>query len=174
MSKLFIANTTKQHFRIYYTLPAHKKNYVIEVPPGLQTQVPHSLDGVGELEYVIEQIEKLGGRNVAEVTEHTPDYCGIAWFLDKPISEEKILEGHEAVVENAEVRSIEEVAKAAKGFDIINRDGENVQEKLQGRRKGKTVEVQIHQESAPVADRPPIDTTFTITDKSHEDFKVRR
>lgn len=174
MPKLFIANTTKQNFRIYYTLPAHKKNYLVEIPSGGQTAVPHDLDGTGELDYVIEQIERLGGRSVVEVTEHTPDYCGLAYYIDKPVSEEKILQGHEAVVENAEVRSIEEVAKAAKGFDIINRDGEDVKEKLQGRRKAKAVEVQIKQESAPVGKTPPIDTKFIVTNESHEDFKVQR
>ena len=173
VSKLYIANTTKQHYRLYYTLPAHRKNYILEIPSGSQKEIPHDLVGV-ELDHVVDQIERLGGRSIREVTEHTPDYFGLAYFIDKPVPEEKILAGHEAVVENAEVRSIEEVSKAAKGFDIINRDGDDVKEKLQGRRKGKTVEVQIQQETPGDGTRPPIDTKFIVTDKSHEDFSVQR
>lgn len=173
MSRLYIANTTKQHYRLYYTLPAHRKNYILEIPSGSQKEIPHDLVGV-ELDHVVDQIERLGGRSIREVTEHTPDYFGLAYFIDKPVPEEKILAGHEAVVENAEVRSIEEVSKAAKGFDIINRDGDDVKEKLQGRRKGKTVEVLIKQETSGDGTRPPIDTKFIVTDKSHEDFSVQR
>ena len=173
MSKLYIANTTKQHYRLYYTLPAHKKNYMIEIPSGGQNVVPHDLVGV-EMDHVVEQIERLGGRSVREVTEHVADYSGLAYFIDEPVPEEKILAGHEAVVENAEVRSIEEVSKATKGFDIINRDGDDVKSKLQGRRKGKTVEVQIQQETPGDGSRPPIDTKFIVTDKAHDDFKVQR
>lgn len=176
MAKIFLANTTKQHYRFYYTIPTKKQNFTVEIPSGGQSEIPHDLSGVGELDSLIEQIERFGGRDVREVTEHTPDYSGLAYFIDHPIPKDKIIAGHEAVIENAEVRSIEEVAKAAQSFDIINREGDSVREKMEGRRKAKTVEVKIKQEIAPGSPIPAnlVDTTFTITNEAREGFKVER
>jgi len=127
--------------------------------------------------FVLEQIQRYGGKDVAQVTEHTPDYSGLSYTVDETVSEDEILIGHEAVVENAEVRAIEEVAKVASGLDIITRDGESIKEKMSGKRRSKMTEVQIIQESADPNANPDslINSTFKITTEGRDGkYKVAR
>lgn len=174
--KLYIANTTKHYHRFFYLLQEKGTRFFVDIPSGGQIQIPHDLTK-NQVDYVLKQLERYGGKDVSEVTEHTPNYSGLSYHVDKTVSEDEILIGHEATVENAEVRAIEEVAKVASGLDIITRDGESIQEKIRGKRRSKMTEVQIVQETADpnVSSDSLINSTFKITPEGREGkYKVAR
>jgi len=174
--KIYVANTTKHYHRFFYYVQEKGSRFFVDIPSGGQVMIPQDLSRT-QVDYVLNQIQRYGGKDVSEVTEHTPDYSGLSYHVDQTVSEDQILTGHEAVVENAEVRSIEEVAKAASGLDIITRDGDNIQEKMRGKRRSKMTEVQIIQESADPNVNPDslINSTFKITPEGREGrYKVAR
>ncbi len=174
--KIYLANTTKHHHRFFYYLQKAGNRFFVDIPSGGQRDLPQDMSKT-QVDYVIKQIQQYGGRDVSQVTEHTPDYSGLAYHVDQTVTEDEILIGHEAVVENAEVRAIEEVGKVASGLDIITRDGESINEKLRGRRRSKMTEVQIMQESADPDISPDklINSTFKITNEGREgSYKVAR
>lgn len=174
--KIYIANTTKHNHRFFYYTQVKGDRYFVDIPSGGQVQIPQDLTKT-QVDYILKQIERYGGRDVSQVTEHTPNYSGLSYHVDQTVSEEEILIGHEAVIENAEVRAIEEVSKAASGLDIITRDGDNIQDKIRGKRRSKVTEVQIVQESADPNVSPDslINTTFKVTPEGREGkYKVER
>jgi hypothetical protein len=138
---LYIANTTKQHYRLYLQVPENKRPFTYEIYSGEQVEVGHNWNH-SQLESVIKQLEGLGAVQGSHISAALTNYSGLLYRTDKAVTESQIHAGHDAVVDAQERRSAEEAERGAKGFDIAHREGK----KARGKRLAKVTEVEVSQE----------------------------
>ena len=138
---LFIANTTKQNWNHHFRVPEMTRPYFVQIPSGSQVRIDQRF-GVESERVIIEQIVKYGGRNASDVSGKLEQFPGIFYRQSKPISEDEIVAGHEAVVDGQEKRAASEATRAALGFDASKRDKKR-------RRNVQVTEVEVIQEVPP-------------------------
>ncbi len=141
---LYISNSTRQIQLFYYRLPEEKPGQsprMEKIMPGHQIALG-SRWTKGELDYVIEQLDRSGARPKNSVKAKMHHFHGLLYSTDEPVSREAIEIGHSAVIENAEIRSAAEAVKGAAALDVIQRGPG-------GKRKAKTTSVEIVEEVPP-------------------------
>lgn len=91
MTKLFIANTTKQHHEFTYRIPEDGRNVPImqKIPVGECVQI-YKDDTTAVLDAIIAQHARYGLIAVSEI-DRTKDFIGLAYQFDKPIDVDKII-----------------------------------------------------------------------------------
>jgi hypothetical protein len=145
---LYIANATKQNWRFWYRLPEAKDRQFIQIASGTQVMVGVQWTA-SETDYVVKELEKLGARPASDTNRKLDSGDGILYRLNKVISEDEIVEGHQAVVEHQQERAVNEAVKSAAAFDIASREGKSAR----GRRLAKVSEVSVKQD-LPRGQRP--------------------
>lgn len=138
---LYIANTTKQNWNHHFRVPEMTRPYFIQIPSGSQVKVDGRFSPESE-NAIIQQLEKYGGRKASDVSGKLEQFPGIFYRQTKPISEDEIVAGHEAVVDGQEKRAAAEATRAALGFDASKRDKKR-------RRNVQVTEVEVIQEVPP-------------------------
>lgn len=136
---LFIANTTKQDWHHHFRVLETNRPYYTQIPSGSQVELGKDWNAA-QTDSVIRQLEKYGARHAVDVNKKIGKFHGLLYRTDKPITENQILTGHDAVVETQEKRSATEATRAVLGFEKSNRD------KRSGKRLAKVTEVEIHQD----------------------------
>lgn len=99
MTKLYVANTTKQVQQFHYWVGETQRPLVQEIPVGGQILVYKADAQRHELEKIIEQHERYGLVNVNEI-DRTKAFIGCCYRYDEPVDIEKIMR---AITHNDEV-----------------------------------------------------------------------
>ena len=136
---LYIANTTKQHWNLCFRVPESHRPYFAKIPSGEQVEVGKNWT-MAQIDGVIKEIQRYGARHASEVSGKLDKFAGILYSTSRPISEDHIVTGHDAVVDHQELRSAEEAVRAAKAFDTVHRD------KKSRKRRAKMTAVEVEQD----------------------------
>lgn len=140
---MFIANTTKQKYKLDLRVPELTRLLITEIPSGCQVELGKTWN-THQCDAVIQHLELFGARNVKELSgRKLKDFAGLLYSTDKPISAEKIETGHETVVEDQERRSVQEFKKNALGLDAALRD------KRTRKRGAQSTTLEIRQDVPP-------------------------
>jgi hypothetical protein len=109
MTKLYIANCTKNVQDFLYRLPEVHQLYKVTIPMGGQAEIYEDTDKA-TLGLIIDQHAMYGMKAVSEL-DRTRGYTGLCYQFDKPIDVERIMS---AVAHNDDelVRQAHEVRKA--------------------------------------------------------------
>jgi|ERR1700744_1282027 len=134
-----IANCTKQKLRYFYRAPETHKTMMVEIPSGHQSTIGHNFSSQ-QMEKVIQHMERHGFRPASQMSKLL-NFSGVFYRIDKPVTESQIHSGHDALVENQEYRSAQEVTRSALGFDSSTRDPRD-----RRRRLAKVTEVSVDQD----------------------------
>ena len=112
MTKLYIANCTKQEAFFEYTVPENLKRFAKPIRAGTQVEIENTSD---VLNYIIGQHERYGFTEVSKITK---GFSGLCYRFDKPISIDAIQAGlsqsEQDMIDRAlEARKIQAVASDA-------------------------------------------------------------
>lgn len=140
---MFIANTTKQKYKIDLRVPELTRLLIVEIPSGHQREIGKTFNS-HQIDAVIRHLETYGARNAKELSgAKLKGFDGILYSTDKPISAERIEVGHETVVEHQEKRAVQELTKNALGLDAALRD------KRTKKRGARSTTLEIKQDVPP-------------------------
>lgn len=137
---LYLANTTKQHWNHCFRPPEATRFHMVQIPSGQQVELGHNWSK-DQMEAVIRDLERFGARPVVDANGKMDNFPGLLYSTTKPISEDKIVAGHDAVVEAQEKRSASEATRSALAFDSTTRAN-----KGRGKRLAKVTEVEVKQD----------------------------
>lgn len=143
MAKIYLANATLQHLKHCYRLRESNKLSMVEIDSGRQVLVGENWTD-SQTEGFIEHIEKCGFRRAHETSRKMPEFAGFLYNIGKPIAEDQIHHGNEALVEHQEYRSASEATKSALAFDTANRAPKDKRKRL-----AKITEITVEQDIPP-------------------------
>lgn len=135
--KLFISNCTRSHWALNLRFPEGKA-IRIGIPSGHQRPFPVDLNQE-QLENVIGQVEKLGGRPRVDTHGKLNKFTGLIYSTDKPLNEKEIKGAHEDQIDHAQNRSVAQATRSALAADLNWTD----EHKPRGKRRAKTVGVSV-------------------------------
>lgn len=143
MTKLYIANTSRQKLNFLFRLPEENdiKRYTIQ--PGAQALVLDSTND--DVEYVIKQHETYGIKRADDVIRKK-GFVGTCYRVDKPISVSNFMvidgQNHEALIEQGKVTRANVATYAqASVADMVKQAGEDA--------KGLEIEIKDESKSNP-------------------------
>jgi len=93
VSKLYVANTTRQAHQFLYQVPEYPAPFMQNIPPGGQIAVSKDLNPV-QLEAVVQHHRMYG---MVHADERPNGYSGLCYSVDKPVKLDRI---QNAVVHN--------------------------------------------------------------------------
>jgi organic radical activating enzyme len=143
MTKIFVANGTKQRLKFNYRLPESNRIHELDVGSGRQEMIGEEWTN-SNTEYFIKQLEHAGFRRSSETNGRMESFSGWMYSLDKPTSETQIRSGHEARVEAQEKVSAIEAQRGALAMDQANRAPKDRRKRL-----AKVTQVEVEQEIGP-------------------------
>lgn len=157
MSKLFIANSTRQEIEINVRIPETSKIFTRKISSGRQAEVEDL--SAAQLEAVVRHLTKYGAVLRSNVRGKVKDFDGIIYSLDKPINENEYHYGNEEVADKAQSRSVTEAFNSALAAERANRKG--------GKRIGKKVEVEFVEEGKPLKGSKPLKMNVVIDESTN-------
>jgi len=165
---MYIANTTKQHYRPNFRVPERTRIHVVNIPSGQQVKVGDDWNAA-QTDSVVKQLEVFGARPARDASGKLQKYSGLLYSLDKPIPVGKIEAAHEALVNEQDQRSADELTKGALGFDAALRD------KRTRRRGAKVTSLEVSQDVPPFSKATGKEIKFgvTVTPDGHDKPSVR-
>ena len=143
MTKVFVANGTKQRLKFHYRIPESTRIHELEVHSGHQELIGEGWTDT-TVEYFIKQLENAGFRRSHETSGRMDNFSGWMYSLDKPTTETQIESGHEARVETQEKISAIEAQRGALAMDQANRVPKDRRKRL-----AKVTTVEVEQEIGP-------------------------
>ncbi|HEX7911783.1 MAG TPA: hypothetical protein VF534_27330 [Paraburkholderia sp.] len=143
MTKIYVANGTKQRLKFNYRLPESTRIHELDVHSGRQEMIGEEW-GTTHVEYFIKQLEHAGFRRSHDTNGRMENFSGWMYSLDKPTTETQIESGHEARVEAQERISAVEAQRGALAMDQANRAPKDRRKRL-----AKVTTVEVEQETDP-------------------------
>lgn len=143
MTRIYVANGTKQRLKFNYRLPESARIHEIEVHSGHQEMIGEEWSD-SHVKYFIKQLEHAGFRRSHETNGRMENFSGWMYSLDKPTTETQIESGHEARVEAQERISAIEAQRGALAMDQANRAPKDRRKRL-----AKVTTVEVEQETDP-------------------------
>jgi hypothetical protein len=143
MTKIYVANGTKQRLNFHYRLPESTRIHELHVFSGHQEVIGEDWTDT-TVEYFIKQLENAGFRRSSETSGHMENFSGWMYSIDKPTTETQIRSGHEARVETQEKISAVEAQRGAVAMDQANRAPGDRRKRL-----AKVTTVEVEQEIGP-------------------------
>lgn len=138
MSKLIIANTTRQNHVYNIRVPEHKM-LRMDVPSGQQRTFPLSLNQE-QREFVLKQLERYGAVPRDKVHGKLENFIsGCVFSLDNPLTEEEFKMANEDQLDAAQDRSVKQAVRLVKAADLSHRENNQVR----GKRALKSLEVSV-------------------------------
>ncbi len=138
MSKLIIANTTRQNHVYNIRVPEHKL-LRLDVPSGQQRTFPLSLNA-DQQDFVLRQLERFGAVPRSKVHGKVENFIsGCVFSLDKPLTEEEFKMANEDQLDAAQDRSVKQAVRLVKAADLAHRENNQVR----GKRALKSLEVSV-------------------------------
>lgn len=165
---LAIANSTRGPFEFHYREPVNKLVQVLRIHSGHQVVIGKHWSPE-QKQFVIDQLERFGARDAAEVYGKLGEFHGLTYRNDAIISSDEIVLGNEALVETQKERSVKEATRSALGFDRAVRRPNSAR-----RVAAQMTEVEVRQELAP-HDRPRGDEVhmhLTVAPDGRSDVKL--
>src|ERR1700761_5158831 len=120
MTRIYVANGTKQRLKFHYRLPESSRIHELEVHSGHQEMIGEEWTQK-VVDYFIWQLGNAGFRRSHETNGRMENFSGWMYSLDKPTTETQIESGHEARVEAQEKISAVEAQRGALAMDQANR-----------------------------------------------------
>lgn len=121
--KLYVVNITHQgrefFYRPYITPGERKPSNKVMLPPGRQVQIGGDLASMEAADFIIKQVEVLGGRSVAEKNRLPNFVVPYAMSLDRPVPAKLIHELHAHNKKQLTLKGEMLRKKAAIGVDAI-------------------------------------------------------
>lgn len=157
---IYLANTTKQNWNHCYRAPETNRAQMVQIPSGRQAEIGEHWSA-SQTEAVIRELEKFGARPAVDANGKLDKFPGLLYSTTKPIKEDQIVSGHDAVVEMQEKRSAEEAVNSAKAFDTTTRAN-----KGRGKRLAKVTAVEVKQD-LPRGKKPSgeeVDFSMTVSE----------
>lgn len=161
---MYIANTTKQHYKIDLRVPELTRLLITDIPSGTQVELGKTWN-TQQIDAVVRHLERFGGRNVKALGRKVKDFAGILYSLERPVSADRIEGAHEEVVEAQDLRAKQQFTKNALGLDAALR------EKGTRKRRTKSSTLEIH-EVLPPNTRPTgreVNFGVTVAPDGHDD-----
>lgn len=153
---LYIRNTSAQPFIVNCRIPEMNKVYILELHPRRTETVRHL--NSGQLEALIDHLSRFGGVDRKTLHGRIDDFQGLVYSLDKPISEEEVLAGYEAVADHQQDRAVRQATRAAVAAGT----------RQTTEHRAKSSEVELEQENGPVKKRArmkvAVDTSVNHSD----------
>jgi hypothetical protein len=143
MTRIYVANGTKQRLKFNYRLPESSRIHELEVHSGHQEVIGEAWTSQ-TVEYFVQQLERAGFRRSSETSGRMENFSGWMYSLDKPTTETQIESGHEARVEAQEKISAIEAQRGALAMDQANRAPKDRRKRL-----AKVTTVEVEQEIGP-------------------------
>jgi hypothetical protein len=143
MTRIYVANGTKQRLKFNYRLPESSRIHELDVYSGHQEMIGEQWSQQ-HVEAFIKQLEHAGFRRSHETNGRMENFSGWMYSLDKPTTETQIESGHEARVEAQEKISAVEAQRGALAMDQANRAPKD-----RRRRLAKITTVEVEQEIGP-------------------------
>jgi hypothetical protein len=143
MTKIYVANGTKQRLKFHYRLPESARIHELEVHSGHQ-QVIGAEWTQQYVDYFIWQLENAGFKRSHDTNGRMENFSGWMYSLDKPTTATEIESGHEARVEAQEKISAIEAQRGALAMDQANRLPKDRRKRL-----AKVTTVEVEQETDP-------------------------
>jgi hypothetical protein len=139
---LCISNSSKQHHVFCYREPKENLLSHVQIRAGGQQEIGHGWSRE-QTDKVIAQLEHIGAHDAAEVHKRVPNFHGLLYRYEAPISADEILMGHESVKDMQNNRS---VSQAVNGVLATDRSAQEIAgAKRRGGRPFKTTEVEVRQ-----------------------------
>lgn len=114
MSKLYVANPSQQKINFNYRDPRDNQLKILEILSGGNAVFPGDFSDDQAVK-LIDQLEFYGARNGAEIYATVPNFLGLLWRLDAPMSSDEILLGNSSLNDTLQSRAAVEATKAALG-----------------------------------------------------------
>jgi len=108
--KLHVANCTHQTHFFNYKLPERTQPHGVMIKPGKQELIENTPEAI---KYIIDQHAGYGFMDVKDIG---PNFSGICYSIDKPVTTSQIMDGHEQNQENLENVSQEILENTAGAF----------------------------------------------------------
>ncbi|VWB07268.1 hypothetical protein [Burkholderia lata] len=143
MTRIYVANGTKQRLKFNFRLPESNRIHELEVHSGHQEVIGEQWSQQ-HVEYFIKQLEHAGFHRASDTNGRMKDFSGWMYSLDKPTTETQIESGHEARVETQERISAVEAQRGALAMDQANRAPKDRRKRL-----AKITTVEVEQEIGP-------------------------
>lgn len=159
---LYVSNPSRQqvefHFRTAITKDTSGPHVVI-IPSGAQVDIGHGWTQE-QTAYVIKQIMHNGGAQAAEAHGRMGKFTGLLYRENQPVDEDEILTAHDAVMKDANDRSVRQVTNSALAFDRVANKGGG---RRGNNRLAKVTGVEISQELEPHQRRTGDEVDFSLT-----------
>jgi Arc/MetJ-type ribon-helix-helix transcriptional regulator len=170
MAKIYLANCTLQHLKHCYRLRESGKLSMVEIDSGRQAVLGENWND-SQVEGFIQHLESCGFRRSNETSRKLPEFGGLLYSVGKPIAEEQIHHGNEALVEHQEYRSASEATKSALAFDTANRMPKDKRKRL-----AKITEITVEQDIPPrqKATGNEVKMHLTIAEDGHADNRTAK
>jgi hypothetical protein len=165
---IYISNSTRQHWTHFYRQPESAKMHVVNIPSGGQVEIGKGWNTL-QTQYVVDHLETFGARQSHQVNGKIEDFTGLLYRVDKVVTENQIIAGHDAVIDNIEKRSASEATKAALGFDAAFRDRKSGG-KRGAKMTGVTVKQDIDKRQKPTGAEVSFD--LEVSEDGHSDVKL--
>jgi len=143
MTKIYVANGTKQRLKFNYRLPESNRVHELDVHSGRQEVIGEGWTDT-TVEYFIKQLENAGFRRSSETNGRLENFSGFMYSVDKATTETQIRSGHEARVETQEKISAVEAQRGALAMDQANRLPGDRRKRL-----AKVTSVEVQQDVGP-------------------------
>lgn len=143
MTKIYVANGTRQRLKLNYRLPESQRIHELDVHSGRQEVVGEQWSDT-QVEYFIKQLDHAGFRRSSETNGRLENFSGWMYSVDKATSETQIRSGHEARIEAQEKISAVEAQRGALAMDQANRVPKDRRKRL-----AKVTQVEVEQEIGP-------------------------
>lgn len=143
MAKIYLANCTLQHLKHCYRLRESNRLSMVEINSGHQALLGDNWTD-SQVEGFIEHLEACGFRRAHETSRKLPEFAGFLYNINKPVAEDQIHHGNEALIDHQEHRSASEATKSALAFDTANRAPKDKRTRL-----AKITEITVEQDIPP-------------------------
>lgn len=141
---LYITNDTKQNWVLQYRRYGGEGGQLLgpftsQIPSGSQIELGRDWPEE-DVHFLVRQLEGHGAIESSQLDRQVRRHTGLQYRFERPVTADKIEQGHDKVVESQQKRSAEEATKAALGFDhLANQLG-------RGRRRvARMTEVEVEQ-----------------------------
>lgn len=164
---LYLANPSLQRHRFPYREPRNNLINHVEIEAGSQTAIGQSWTR-GEQKKVIEQLERFGARDAAEVHGKMGKFNGLIYRDMGQIEEDEIELAHGAEMQTREERSVVAATTSALAFDRLARKSSRE------RPSARVTETSVREETSPGTKlrRPEVDFSLAVDPDGRSDVTL--
>lgn len=138
---IYVANSTRQNYRVYFRLREHERPLIAEIPSGQQRIFGKDWNAGQHEDFLSYLTHTLHALEAKDLSRATPGFQGLIYSTEKALTENQILYGHTADLETREKRSADEAMKAVMAAD------QSVRNMFQGKRAAKELTVDVVQDT---------------------------